>query len=52
MIFPIMTARILDDAGAKDVDEKSREWRAAGWNPKHGQAFSELRRNIRIVTNY
>jgi uncharacterized protein (TIGR02271 family) len=33
-------AKILDDAGAKDVDEKSREWRASGWNPKHGQSFS------------
>jgi uncharacterized protein (TIGR02271 family) len=32
-------ARILDDAGARDVDEKSREWRSAGWNPKHGQPF-------------
>jgi uncharacterized protein (TIGR02271 family) len=32
-------AMILDDAGAKDVDEKSREWRSSGWSPKHGHAF-------------
>jgi len=32
-------ATILDDAGAKDVDEKSREWRSSGWSPKHGHAF-------------
>ncbi len=28
-------AGILDDAGAKDVDEKSREWRSSGWTPKY-----------------
>lgn len=28
-------ADILDEAGAKDVDEKSREWRTSGWTPKH-----------------
>jgi len=28
-------ADILDDAGAKDVEEKSREWQSSGWNPKH-----------------
>jgi len=28
-------ADILDDAGAKDVDEKSHEWRSSGWTPKY-----------------
>jgi len=41
-------ARILDDAGAKDVDEKSREWRASGWNPKHGQAFGNATEHTSI----
>lgn len=26
---------VLDDAGAKDVDEKSREWQSSGWKPKN-----------------
>jgi len=28
-------ADILDAAGARDVEEKSREWRSSGWTPKH-----------------
>jgi len=32
-------AGILDDAGAIDVDEKSREWRNAGWQPKYDNSF-------------
>jgi len=26
-------SEILDDAGARDVDEKSKEWRSSGWTP-------------------
>jgi hypothetical protein len=33
---------ILDDAGAADVDKKSREWRTAGWNPTHGREFGYI----------
>jgi uncharacterized protein (TIGR02271 family) len=35
-------ADILDDAGARDVDEKSREWRSSGWQPKHGKPFGSM----------
>jgi hypothetical protein len=35
---------ILDDAGAEDVDKKSREWRTAGWNPTHGRDFGYIDR--------
>jgi len=37
-------ADILDNAGAKDVEEKSREWRSSGWNPKH--AFQTDRETV------
>lgn len=32
---------ILDDAGAKDVDEKSREWKTSGWKPKNALSAQE-----------
>jgi len=32
-------AGVLDDTGAIDVDEKSREWRNAGWQPKYENGF-------------
>jgi uncharacterized protein (TIGR02271 family) len=34
-------AEILDDAGAKDVDEKVREWRSSGWTPSGTVSSSE-----------
>jgi stress response protein YsnF len=36
-------AEILDDAGAKDVDEKAREWRSSGWTPSGAVSSSDVR---------
>jgi len=41
-------ADILDAAGARDVEERSAEWRKTGWSPKH--AFSDTTATPRDTT--
>jgi uncharacterized protein (TIGR02271 family) len=43
------SADILDDAGAKDVDQKSREWEASGWKNPAGTRSREDVRGVQSI---
>jgi len=42
-------SEILDNAGARDVDEKSKEWRSAGWTPDiNGKSMRTSRKSADV----
>jgi len=43
-------SEILDDAGARDVEEKSREWRSSGWEPRVSDVTDRTSRNTADTT--
>jgi len=43
-------SEILDSAGARDVDEKSKEWRSGGWSPSVSDTTSRTSRTAADTT--